>query len=225
MSVAVSALPLPQARRGRPPMAGLRQSILHAAEIIFTRHDYHEVLMEDVAQACQVGKGTLYRYFPSKRALYIAVMFGGIERLRDDLQVAVDAGATPTRTIECIVRCILAHFWDRRFFFALIHRNEYKAEDPDNREWLRRRAELSRIIERALEAAITAGHVRSVDPRIATEMLLGMLRGAIRYRNRHDTLDQLAAAVIEVFLRGVAKHGGRRLARNGRKGTAGCAPA
>src|ERR1043166_527487 len=164
-------------RRGRPPMAGLRQAILEAAEQIFARHDYHEVLMEDVAQACGVGKGTLYRYFPSKHALYLAVMFEGIERLHEELQCAVAKAATPARKIECIVRCILAHFWERRFFFSLIHRNEYKGDDPDSREWLQRRAEIARVVERTLEEVMGAGHVRRMDPRIAAEMLLGMLRG------------------------------------------------
>src|SRR5437773_5544866 len=65
------ALPQPETRRprrGRPPTPGLRDSILRAAETIFTRRDYHEVQMDDVAEACGVGKGTLYRYFPGKHA-------------------------------------------------------------------------------------------------------------------------------------------------------------
>ena len=198
-------------------MAGLRQNILHAAEVIFTQHDYHEVLMEDVAQACGVGKGTLYRYFPSKHELYLAVMFEGIERLRDELQTAVRMPATPAQKIERIVRCILEHFWDRRFFFALIHRNEHKPEDPDGLEWLRRRAEIAGLVERTLEEAMAAGSVRRADPRIAAEMLLGMLRGVNRYRTPHDTLDDLVAAVVEVFLCGMATVSGRRLAGLGRR--------
>ena len=99
-------------------------------------------------------------------------------------QAAIDTPATPHRarsSRSCAASS--THFWDRRFFFALIHRNEHKPDDPDNQEWLRRRAELSRIIQRAVKEAIAAGHVRRIDPRIATEMLLGMLRGANRYRN------------------------------------------
>lgn len=198
-------------------MVGLRQNILHAAEVIFTQHDYHEVLMEDVAQACGVGKGTLYRYFPSKHELYVAVMFEGIERLRDELQAAVDRPAAPARKIECLVRCILAHFWDRRFFFALIHRNEHKPEDPDGREWLRRRAAIAALVEHTLEEAMAAGYVRRTDPRIAAEMLLGMLRGVNRYRTREDTLDDLVAAVVDVFLCGMATVAGRRVAGSGRR--------
>jgi TetR/AcrR family transcriptional repressor of mexJK operon len=217
MSAALPASQLAR-HRGRPPIAGLRQNVLRAAERIFTDHDYHEVLMEDVARASGVGKGTLYRYFPSKRDLYVAVMFEGIEQLHAELEAAIDKPATPVRKIEHIVRCILAYFWDRRFFFALLHHNEHKPDDPDNQEWLRRRAQLSRIIQRAVKEAIAAGHMRRIDPRIAAEMLLGMLRGANRYRSSHDTLDALVAAVIDVFLCGAGTATGRRLATNGQLG-------
>ncbi|MFI5367137.1 MAG: TetR/AcrR family transcriptional regulator [Candidatus Binatia bacterium] len=215
MPTAVSVPQLAPPHRGRPPIAGLRANVLRAAEQIFTSHDYHEVLMEDVARASGVGKGTLYRYFPSKHALYLAVMFEGIKQLHDDLHAAIDTPATPVCKIEHIVRCILAHFWERRFFFALIHHNEHKPDDPDNKEWMRRRAELSRIIQHAIKEAIAAGHVRRIDPRIATEMLLGMLRGANRYRSSHDTLDAMVAAVTEVFVCGAGTPAGRRLIPNG----------
>src|SRR5262245_1402411 len=137
-------------------------------------------------------------------------MFEGIEQLRDDLQSAMQAPDKPARKIERLVRCILAHFWDRRFFFALIHRNEHKPDDPDGREWLRRRGEIVRLVQGTLEDAIAAGHLHPLDARIAAEMLLGMLRGVNRYRNRQDTLDDLVAAVVEVFLCGMATPTGRR---------------
>jgi len=215
MPTAVSASPLSPTHRGRPPIAGLRDNVLAVAERIFTDYDYHEVLMEDVARASGVGKGTLYRYFPSKRDLYLAVIFTGIEQLHTELEAVIDTPAAPVRKIEEVVRCILARFWDRRFLFALIHRNEHKPEDPGNQEWLRRRAQLSRTIQRAMQEAIGAGHVRRIDPRIATEMLLGMLRGANRYRSTHDTLDAMVAAVTEIFVCGAGTPAGRRLFPNG----------
>src|SRR2546425_9474024 len=100
-------VPHPEAqppRRGRPPTPGLREGILRAAETIFTRRDYHEVQMDDVAEACGVGKGTLYRYFPGKHALYFAVMFEGIERLRAELAAAVGTSEPAARKIRGIVR-------------------------------------------------------------------------------------------------------------------------
>src|SRR2546426_11350007 len=119
MSAPLSHPALPRPRRGRPPTPGLRDRILRAAEGIFARRDYHEVQMDDVVEACGVGKGTLYRYFPSKQDLFLAVMFDGIQRLRVELESAARAEESPARKIRRIVDRALAFYWDRRCFFSL----------------------------------------------------------------------------------------------------------
>jgi AcrR family transcriptional regulator len=212
MPSATAASPVPPATRGRPPIPRLRESILRAAEEIFTRHEYHEVQMDDVARACGVGKGTLYRYFAGKRALYLAVMFGGIERLRGEIETAARTAEPPVRKIERIVRRTLGHFWDRRRFFALIHQQEHRP-DRDVREWFRQRGRLVRVVQDTVDQAIAAGQVRAVDSRIATEMLFSMMRGANRYRAREDTLEALVAAIVDTFMGGVGTPAGTRALR------------
>lgn len=165
--------------------------------------------MDDVAAACGVGKGTLYRYFPSKQALYLAVTFDGIERLRDEIATAVAAAESATQAIEDVVRRTLEFFWDRRGFFALIHRQELEP-DADVREWFAQRAALTRLVEGTVRRAIVDGDLRPVDPRIATEMLFGMMRAVNRYRTRDDGFETLVQTVVDAFLRGVATPAGQR---------------
>jgi AcrR family transcriptional regulator len=210
MSPALPQLQPTRRPRGRPPTPGLRARILRAAETIFARHDYHEVQMDDVVEACGVGKGTIYRHFPSKQDLYFAVMFEGIEQLRVELEAAVGKDEPAALKIRRIVHRTLAYFWDRRFFFSLIHRNEHKP-DAQARKWLRHRQMLSQLIQETLQAALAAGHLRSIDTRIATEMLLGMMRGVNRYRTENDHLEDLVTAVVDVFMSGVGTPGGRRI--------------
>jgi len=209
MATRAVARPGRNGRRGRPPIPGVRQAILAAGERVFTRRDYSRVQMDDVAAACGVGKGTLYRYFPSKQALYLAVTFDGIEKLRDELAAVVAESESAASALEQIVRRTLAFFWDRRGFFARIHRHELEP-DADVREWFAQRAELTRIVEDTVRRAIAAGDLRPIDPRLATEMLFGMLRAANRYRTRTDAFETLVQAVMETFLRGVATPAGQR---------------
>jgi len=210
-SFATAPRPTPSPR-GRPPRPGLRDNILAAAEGVFTERDYHEVQMDDVARACDVGKGTLYRYFRSKRELYLAVMFEGIGRLHGEIEAVTRAADPPVQKLERIVRCTLGHFWDRRRFFALIHQNEHKP-DGDVREWFRQRQRLVRQVQHAFDEAIAAGQVRTVDSRIATEMLFGMMRGVNRYRTRDDRLDTLVTAIVRMLMDGVGTPAGRRVVR------------
>jgi AcrR family transcriptional regulator len=207
-SLAAVSRPAP-APRGRPPRPGLRERILCAAEDIFAARDYHEVQMDDVARAGNVGKGTVYRHFRSKRELYLAVTFQGIGRLRGDLEAVVRTDEAPARKLERIVRCTLDHFWGRRRFFALIHQHEHKP-DRDVREWLRQRRRLVRLVQDAFDQAIAAGQVRGVDSRLATEMLFGMMRGVNRYRAREDRPETLVTAVVDMLMNGVGTPAGRR---------------
>ncbi len=205
--------------RGRPPIPGLRDVIRRRAEEIFARRDYHEVQMDDVAAACGVGKGTLYRHFRSKRELYLAITFEGVTRLRAELEATLEIPDLPARQLERIVRGTLAFFWDRRFFFALIHRHEHRS-DADAREWMRQRAQLSSLIAATLARAMTAGHVRTIDCRIGAEILLGMMRGVNRYRARDDGLERLVVTVVDVFMRGVGTPSGRRVLATRSRATA-----
>lgn len=188
-------------RRGRPPTPGLRRAILAAAADVFGRRDYHVAHMDEVAAACGVSKGTLYRYFPSKRALFLAVTFDGIEQLQADLERMAGGAEAPDAKLERLLQRLLGHFWNRRVFFALIHGDE--GRDPGAREWVRRRAALASVVERVLGEGIAAGVFRAVDPRLGSEMLLGMLRSANRYRGPDDRLERSLALVLDIFLHGV----------------------
>ncbi|MBA3822653.1 MAG: TetR family transcriptional regulator [Ktedonobacterales bacterium] len=51
-----------------------RGAILAAAARIFAERDYGAITMAEVADAAHVVKGTLYLYFPSKEALFLALL-------------------------------------------------------------------------------------------------------------------------------------------------------
>jgi len=46
-----------------------RRDILRAAIQVFTEKGYHKAKMQDIASLAGVANGTVYRYYPSKRAL------------------------------------------------------------------------------------------------------------------------------------------------------------
>jgi len=200
MSTALPRVNVPT--RGRPPTVGLRASILRSAETVFTRREFHAVVMDDIARQCGVGKGTLYRYFASKEELFLAVVREGLEQLRAELGACVETDADPVAKLEAIVRRIFAHFWNRPFLLALIQREEHQ-RGTAGRSWLRRRADLARLVQRVIDEGIATGSFRATHARLASEMLLGMVRAMNRYRAPGDTIDGTVAAVMSVFLSGI----------------------
>ena len=193
--------------RGRPPTAGMRERILRAAESVFLQQEYHEVLMDEVARASGVGKGTLYRYFPSKRGLYRALLVDGMDRLRGELTAAGVGSEEPLLKLERLVRSFLEHFGNHRRLLALVSRHE---SQPGRNEWRRRRADFVAVFEAALAEGIAAGQLRSIDPRLGANALVGMLRGVDNTRTARDAPEGLADGVIAIFLSGVGTEAGTR---------------
>lgn len=81
--------------RGRPRRADARQNltrVLDAASRLFAR-DGLQTSLADIAHAAGVGIGTIYRSFPDKDDLILAVYE---RRLQDGEQLAADAAAQPS---------------------------------------------------------------------------------------------------------------------------------
>ncbi len=63
------------------PARERREQILDAAEIVFSANSYRDVGTASVAAQAEVSEPTLYRYFESKRDLYLAMLDRSAERL------------------------------------------------------------------------------------------------------------------------------------------------
>ncbi|MFX1474990.1 MAG: TetR/AcrR family transcriptional regulator [Promethearchaeota archaeon] len=61
-----------------------RHRILDAAITVFAQKGYHRTKMEDIAKHLGVSKGALYQYFPSKQALFRAVVNIPIQKIQDE---------------------------------------------------------------------------------------------------------------------------------------------
>jgi len=83
-----------------------RQSILAGALELFQETPFPELRMTDLALRLGLGKGTLYLYFPSKEALFLAVLqaeMGTWFEQADRRLEATAAGADPVAVAEGLV--------------------------------------------------------------------------------------------------------------------------
>ena len=165
--------------------------------------DFHAVVMDDIAQRCGVGKGTLYRYFPNKQELLYAVMRDGMIALLEQIHAAVGSTTPPAEKLASIVHAVLAHFAARPGLASIVDREESK-RGVALTKWFRRRAEVARLLADVIADGVRSGDFRKIDPRLASEMLLGMIRAMNRYRSPQAKIETVSATVMGVFLAGIA---------------------
>jgi AcrR family transcriptional regulator len=76
---------LPAARKGRPPseMAASHAAIMHAVYALLQKKSVRDLTMEEVARRAKVGKPTLYKWWPTKATLVLAML---CERMAPNLE-------------------------------------------------------------------------------------------------------------------------------------------
>lgn len=200
--------------RGRKKSDEKRQAILRGAAEVFSQRPFHEVLTEELSARLKIGKGTLYRYFPSKEDLYFATIVEGLRGMREAIGDVLQQNAPLDVTIEALARTIIAYFWERRDFFVLLHRHDAKREPGERAEWQQGREEMVSLVSDRLGRETRQNAVVGVNPRLAAEMLFGMIRSVCLYREETDRVEDLARLVTAVFLRGVLGPAVRAAARS-----------
>lgn len=93
--------------RTRAPRMGAeqrREQILDAAEVAFAARGYREAGTVDVAAAAKVSEPTIYRYFESKRDLYLAMLGRNSRRLLDAWREIAAASPSPMTALDEIGR-------------------------------------------------------------------------------------------------------------------------
>ena len=184
--------------------------ILESATRLFSVGRFDEVLMDDIARAAGVAKGTLYRYFPDKEELYFAVVFDGISRLNERLLSGPGEDTGPEKRLSEIVHALVLFLKRNRHFFTLMFVEDSKSQTgtgANRRRWHEERHKqivaIEAVLRRGVEKGIFEIHHISTEARI----LRDMVRSALMCREERLSADQIVDAIMRIFLRGVRRCG------------------
>lgn len=160
-------------------LPGTRQRIIDVARNLLSESGYHSVSMSDIARELGITKAALYYHFPSKTAIYAAVLDtvkGDMERL---LAVAL-AEETPRARLEAIIESYL-DYWMREMNVLSVLVGKLSQEETQLRDtFLQMREEVRALIRPVLEDATKDSPTfRNLDSGILVIMLTAMLDGLL----------------------------------------------
>lgn len=90
-----------------------RGEILTAATSHFARHGYQDSDLQVIADELGIGKGTIYRYFPSKEILFKAALERGLEELTRAIDQAIPPGSDPLHSFTEGIQAYLNFFREK----------------------------------------------------------------------------------------------------------------
>jgi AcrR family transcriptional regulator len=199
--------------RVREQLADKRIRILDAARKLVAREGFRGTGVDEVAAAAGVATGTVYRYFPSKAALFVEVVSRVSEREVATV-AAIAAGNSPaaTRLRDAVSAFSVRALASRRLAYALI----VEPSDPEvEAVRIRYRRKLADAFAGIIKAGAASGEFAPQDEGVAATCIVGALMEALIGPLAHEEEDagSLVASIVTFCEAAVANSGSRDGAR------------
>lgn len=148
-----------------------RNRILKMSRRLFTAKGYEDTTMEDIAEAAEVSKATLYNYFSSKEGLLIGIADAALEEVRHLIEV--DLAGEPDSLLK-LRRVLEMLALDSVRYISLTRRILYLNASPES-ELYSTRQDIQKILERLIIEAREQGTLRGDIPvEEVVDMFMGM---------------------------------------------------
>jgi AcrR family transcriptional regulator len=186
--------------------AARREEILGQAAQLFAQHGYSDTDTQLLAETIGVGKGTVYRYFPSKRELFLAAVDRVMRDLRERVDASVEGIDEPFMRIETAIRAFLTFFAENPEFVELLIQERAQFKDRKKPTFIvHREANVVRWQE-LYRSLIAAGRLREMPVERISDVISHQLYGTIFFNyvaGQAKSVDEQTEAIIDVMFNGI----------------------
>lgn len=190
-----------------------REQILDAATRLFAQYGYAETDTQRLADHLHVGKGTLYRYFASKRELFLAAADRGMRQLCEYIDQRIAKIEDPPQRIGEAVRAYLQFFASHPEFAELLIHERALFKDRTKATYFEHR-EANRERWRTLyRSYIADGHIRQMPVERILDVVGDLLYGTMftnYFSGRQKSVEDQAQDILDVVFNGILSDGARR---------------
>jgi AcrR family transcriptional regulator len=182
-----------------------RARILEAALDVFARKGYHRAIVDDIVRASRTSKGAVYHHFPTKEAVFLALVDDFTARLAADVASTIAEREGAVAKVEGALTAALRTFAEHERLARLVLLEAvslgttYQAKRADVA------ARFTTLIQGYLDEAVRDGAIPPLDTRVATLAWLGAVNEIV-IQWLHGALPDLSTtipALTHVLLRSI----------------------
>ncbi|MFB3891524.1 MAG: TetR/AcrR family transcriptional regulator [Phycisphaerae bacterium] len=190
-------------------MTNKKVQIMEAAEKLFQIRRFHEITLDEVARAADVGKGTIYLYFHDKDDLFFQTATAGFDDLCRMLREKVPADAPFGRQLTDACRSISEFFARRRSLFRMIQAQDERVTGRGGgllNRWRSHRRPMVESLARIIARGVAAGEIRSdMSAEVLAELLIGILRTRARELETAPARVRRYEVLVDFFCHGAGR--------------------
>lgn len=157
-----------------------RERMLEVAAELFSKKNYHEVMMDDVARLTDVAKGTVYNYFTSKEELYFTIMSSKLGNLNTSLKNKIASEVSVIDSLHTYIIHLYMFMMKYQNFFLMYQKEYMNAQNEFCDELRAMSDELKSILSDVIYKGKRENQFRDIDESFAVKLVLGSVFGAVQ---------------------------------------------
>ncbi len=184
-----------------------RDDILEAAAQIFSQKGFHATSMQDIAQAVNLQKASLYHHIASKQEILVEVLDQALELLIANMRAVIERPLPPDEKLRESMRVYLETMLDNRELAAVLLL-EHRSLEPELRaRHIPRRDHFERLWRDLIQEGCEQDVFACEEPAIVSRALLGVMNWTITWYRPDGRLSasEIAGQFAELFLCGLLK--------------------
>lgn len=199
-------------RRENPVKAVREKQIKQAALRLFSEKGFHHTTITQIADAAELGKGTIYWYWKSKEDLAFSLVEDMLRDFVRLIEAARDAEGPAVERFRNLVAEVAELYYRETEYLRLLWKFRVDRHYIFSPEYTERVASYYVRMREALEAMISqgieGGELRPVDPKRMAFILLGIAEGLeLEWLENEEELSMRDALIeiMGVVIAGIAK--------------------
>ena len=156
-----------------------QKKIIESASQLFSRMNYHEVMMEDVAKQASIAKGTVYNYFNTKEDLYFSIMKVRMENLVQSLKNKIQYEMSSIDSLHSFIIHLYMFMMKYQSFFLMYQKENLNTDHALCEELFRLQSELKSLLLDIIKSGKSENLFRDIEETFAVDIILGTIYGAV----------------------------------------------
>jgi AcrR family transcriptional regulator len=182
-----------------------RASIIQMAEQIIRSDGFHELTMDSIAEAMDIGKSTLYHYFATKDDLIAVIYSDTMTFLLNRYDERLELASSFSEVLEGAISDMLELNAQSPGKIRTLYAETRRLPVPIQNQMRKVERQYASAIATTITNGIIAGEFRRVDPFLASQALIGIVAHARFWFNPQGERDfrQVARQLWDILQGGL----------------------
>jgi AcrR family transcriptional regulator len=184
-----------------------RDEILAAAVQIFGQKGFHATSMQEIAEAVNLQKASLYHHVSSKQEILVDVLDQALDLFIANMQAVMQSPLPPDDMLRQAMQTYMVTILQQRDLASVLLLEHRSLEPELHARHIPRRDRFEGLWRDLIHQGVEAGCYFAVDPAMTARALLGVMNWVITWYSPQGNLtpEQISSQYADLFLKGLLR--------------------